>query len=63
MKTHFRAGSESALHVRALLDAREAETSGLKESVVLFFPACDSFDQYPNFEVRGDAFRELVRKL
>ena len=45
------------------LTAREAEASGLKEPVVLLSPACASFDQYPNFEVRGDAFRELVRKL
>jgi UDP-N-acetylmuramoylalanine--D-glutamate ligase len=44
------------------LAAREAEASGLKEPVVLLSPACASFDQYPNFEVRGDAFRELVRK-
>jgi len=28
--------------------------------VVLLSPACASFDQYPNFEVRGKAFSELV---
>ena len=33
------------------------------EPVVLLSPACASFDQYRNFEVRGDAFRELVRRF
>jgi UDP-N-acetylmuramoylalanine--D-glutamate ligase len=32
-------------------------------SVVLLSPACASFDHYPNFEVRGDAFVKLVSEL
>jgi UDP-N-acetylmuramoylalanine--D-glutamate ligase len=43
--------------------ARDAEASAAAEPVVLLSPACASFDQYPNFEVRGDAFRQLVRAL
>jgi len=43
--------------------ARDAENSSSAEPVVLLSPACASFDQYRNFEVRGDAFRELVRAL
>jgi UDP-N-acetylmuramoylalanine--D-glutamate ligase len=43
--------------------ARDAEASTAAEQVVLLSPACASFDQYRNFEVRGDAFRTLVRAL
>ena len=42
---------------------RDAEASAAAEPVVLLSPACASFDQYRNFEVRGDAFRDLVRRL
>ena len=45
------------------LAARDAEASGLQEPVVLLSPACASFDQYPNFEVRGKAFTDLVRAI
>ena len=40
--------------------ARDAAASGLKDAVVLLSPACASFDQYRNFEVRGKAFTDLV---
>jgi len=43
--------------------ARDAAASGRKEPVVLLSPACASFDQYPNFEVRGKAFTDLVKAL
>ena len=43
--------------------ARDAERSGLKEPVVLLSPACASFDQYRNFELRGNAFRDIVLAL
>ena len=43
--------------------ARDAEASGLTDPVVLLSPACASFDQYRNFEIRGAKFRDLVTAM
>jgi UDP-N-acetylmuramoylalanine--D-glutamate ligase len=45
------------------LAARDAGMAEAGEPVVLLSPACASFDQYRNFEVRGDKFRERVLAL
>jgi UDP-N-acetylmuramoylalanine--D-glutamate ligase len=45
------------------LAARDAQACDAPEPVVLLSPACASFDQYRNFEIRGDRFRELVQAL
>jgi UDP-N-acetylmuramoylalanine--D-glutamate ligase len=46
-----------------MMAAEDAAQSLCAEPVVLLSPACASFDQYPDFEKRGDHFREIVRSL
>ncbi|MFC1490992.1 UDP-N-acetylmuramoyl-L-alanine--D-glutamate ligase [Nitrospinota bacterium] len=51
-----RAGTLSEAVSRCAKEAREGET-------VMLSPACSSFDQFRDFEHRGDAFREMARAL
>jgi UDP-N-acetylmuramoylalanine--D-glutamate ligase len=53
-----------ALENALALAARDAlADASSREPVVLLSPACASYDQFPNFTVRGDRFREAVSAL
>lgn len=41
----------------------DARASGEENPIVLLSPACASFDQYKDFEARGNAFRHIVEDL
>ncbi|KFC73817.1 UDP-N-acetylmuramoylalanine--D-glutamate ligase [Bosea sp. LC85] len=58
---YVRSGTLDVAVAAAASDA--AAHPGDAEIAVLLSPACASYDQYPNFEVRGDAFRALVKAL
>ena len=51
---------DSATLERAVTEAAARAQPG---EVVLLSPACASFDQFTDFEARGDRFRELVGEL
>ncbi|MEZ5953347.1 MAG: UDP-N-acetylmuramoyl-L-alanine--D-glutamate ligase [Hyphomonas sp.] len=42
---------------------RDARNSGSDNPVILLSPACASFDQFRDFEHRGDAFRSIVEAM
>ncbi len=54
-------GMAEAVPMAAALAGQQADGCGCK--AVLLSPACASFDQYKDFEARGEHFRELVHTL
>ena len=51
------------LDVAVAAAANDAAAAPDRERVVLLSPACASFDQFANFEARGERFRALVGEL
>ncbi len=56
---HVRSGTLDKAVEQAAADA--AAMNG--PAVILLSPACASYDQFPNYEVRGNHFRDLVKAL
>jgi len=51
------------LEKAVLCATRDAMQSGKPNPIVLLSPACASFDQFKNFETRGEAFREQASRI
>jgi UDP-N-acetylmuramoylalanine--D-glutamate ligase len=58
--SHEKSGTMETAVAHAAADAARSQVA---EPVVLLSPACASFDQFKDFEARGDAFRALVSRL
>ena len=57
-------GATEVVHAETLENAvRRAAEAGQSGDIVLLAPACASFDQFRNYEHRGQVFKEAVRSL
>lgn len=60
----YKYSSPVIIHADSMEDAvKKAQDIAEKGDVVTLSPACASFDLYPNFEVRGNHYKRLVKEL
>lgn len=51
------------LEAAILCATKDALASNKSDAIILLAPACASFDQFKDFEVRGDVFREKAKEI
>ncbi len=58
-------GKQAPIHIANDIDEAVVQAAAYAESgdTVLLAPACASFDQFPNYKARGDAFGAAVHRL
>ena len=61
---NYRPDAPRIIHVQSLEEAVQVcRKEAVEGDIVAMSPACASFDMFPNYETRGDLFREMVNKL
>jgi len=51
------------LEAAVLCATKDALASNKSDAIILLAPACASFDQFKDFEKRGDAFRDKAQEI
>ncbi len=60
----FELETDTIIHCKTMVKAVQKAYENAKEGdIILLSPGCSSFDQYDNFEKRGEHFIEIVKKL
>lgn len=60
----YQEGAPELVHVSSMEEAvQEAQKRAGAGDIVTLSPACASFDLYPNFEARGNHYKNLVKEL
>ena len=66
-KNRFRAALEGVVPLKVAQNLEQSVNIAYEWAkdgdTILLSPACSSYDQYPNFEIRGKHFKDLVNSL